>query len=120
MIEVKNIDKADERRDFPHGHIDVLNLGGLSFGVAHLEPGWRWTESVRPLAGTDSCETHHTAYVAKGRMRMRMENGEEAEVGPGDVFVLPSGHDAWIVGDDEFVAYDFAGGAADYAKPGGS
>jgi hypothetical protein len=120
VIEVKNIDKADERRDFSRGHIDVLNLGGLSFGVAYLEPGWRWTESVRPLVGTDSCETHHTGFVTQGRMRMRMDDGEEAEVGPGDVFVLPPGHDAWIVGDEQFIAYDFAGGAVDYAKPRGS
>lgn len=120
MIEVANIGKPDERRDFSGGHIALLTVGGLAFGVARLQPGWRWAESVRPVAGTRRCETRHAAYVEQGRMRMRMEDGEEAEVGPGDLVVLPPGHDAWTVGDEDFVAYDFGGGMADYAKPSGS
>lgn len=115
MMEVKNLAEADERRDFSHGHFDVLNLGDLSFGVATFEPGWRWSEAVGPLVGSDSCGLPHAGYVVSGRMRIRMDDGEEAEVGPGDVFVCPPGHDAWIVGDEPFVAYDFAGSAADYA-----
>jgi mannose-6-phosphate isomerase-like protein (cupin superfamily) len=116
MIEVKSTEKPDERRDFPRGHMEVLNLTGLTFGVATFEPGWRWSESVAPIAGTESCQFHHNAYVVQGRMRIRMDNGAEAEVGPGDVFVCPPGHDAWVVGDEPCIAYDFAGGAADYAK----
>ncbi|QPP08407.1 cupin domain-containing protein [Streptomyces bathyalis] len=115
MTEVKNLAEADERRDFAHGHFDVLDLGDMSFGVATYEPGWRWSEEVGPLVGSDSCGLPHAGYVASGRMRIRMDDGEEAEVGPGDVFVCPPGHDAWIVGDEEFVAYDFGGRAADYA-----
>jgi hypothetical protein len=116
MIEVKHVDKADERRDFPRGHLEVLNLSGLVFGVATFEPGWRWTESVKDIAGTDLCEVHHNCYVAQGRMRIRMRDGAEAEVGPGDVFVCPPGHDAWVVGDDPCVVHDFAGGMEDYAR----
>lgn len=116
MIEVKNIDKPDERRDISRGHLEILNFSKISVGVATLEPGWRWSEAVRPLAGTDSCETPHMAYVVQGRMRLLMESGEEAEVGPGDVFICPPGHKAWIVGDEQFIAYDFAGGADEYAK----
>lgn len=116
MLEVKNIEKADERRDFAHGHLDVLTLSGLSFGVATFGPGWRWSESIRPLAGTDSCQVHHNAYVVSGRLHIRMDDGSEGEVGPGDVFVAPPGHDAWTVGDEACVVYDFAGGAEDYAR----
>jgi mannose-6-phosphate isomerase-like protein (cupin superfamily) len=116
MIEVKSVDKADESRDFPNGHLDVLNLSGLSFGVATFGPGWRWSDSIRPIAGTDSCQVHHNGYVVQGRLHVRMDDGTESEVGPGDVFVLPAGHDAWTVGDEVCVVYDFAGGAADYAK----
>ncbi|MGR6919729.1 cupin domain-containing protein [[Actinomadura] parvosata] len=116
MIEVKSIDKPDERRDFPRGHLEVCGLSGLSFGVATFEPGWRWSESVKPIAGTDSCEVHHNGFVVQGRLRIRMNDGTEAEVGPGEVFVCPPGHDAWVVGDEQVVLYDFAGGAAEYAK----
>ncbi|GAA3092549.1 cupin domain-containing protein [Nonomuraea salmonea] len=98
MIEVKNIDKPDERRDFPRGHLEVCNLSGLTFGVATFEPGWRWSESVKPIAGTDSCQVHHTAFVVQGRMRLHADDGTEAEIGPGDLFVCPPGHDAWVVG----------------------
>ena len=116
MIEVKNIDKPDERRDFPHGHLEALSLSGLNFGVATFEPGWRWSESVRPIAGTDSCQVHHNGFCVRGWMRVRMDDGSEADITPGDVFVVPPGHDAWVVGDETLVVYDFAGGAAEYAK----
>ncbi|MQY04399.1 cupin domain-containing protein [Actinomadura macrotermitis] len=116
MIEVKSTDKPDERRDFPRGHVEVLTMSGLTFGVATFEPGWRWSESVKPIAGTDSCQVQHSSYCVQGRMRIRMDDGAEAEVGPGDVFVASPGHDAWVVGDESCVMYDFAGGAAVYAK----
>jgi mannose-6-phosphate isomerase-like protein (cupin superfamily) len=116
MLEIKNTHKPDERRDFPQGHIEVLELTGLGFGIATFEPGWRWSESVKQIAGTDSCQVHHNAYVVSGRMRIRMDDGAEGEVGPGDVFVCPPGHDAWTVGDEPCTMYDFAGGASAYAK----
>ncbi|GAA2891904.1 cupin domain-containing protein [Streptosporangium fragile] len=119
MIEVKNTDKPDERRDFPLGHLDVYNLPGLSFGIATFEPGWAWSRSVKPIAGTDSCEVHHNGFVVKGRLRFRMDDGTEAEAGPGDLFVLTPGHDAWVIGDQAAVVYDFAGGAGEYAKATG-
>src|SRR3954466_4276500 len=103
MIEVKHVDKADERRDFPRAKLEVLNLSGLVFAVASFEPGWRWTESVGPIAGTELCEVHHNGYIVEGRMRLRMRDGSEAEVGPGDVFVCPPGHEAWVVGDEQCV-----------------
>ncbi|PZG24516.1 cupin [Spongiactinospora gelatinilytica] len=116
MLQVKSTEKPDERRDFPMGHIEICNLTGLSFGVATFEPGWRWSESVRPIVGTDSCQVHHHGFVVKGRLRIRMDDGAEAEAGPGEVFVCSPGHDAWVVGDEEVIAYDFAGGAAEYAQ----
>ncbi|MCF3177766.1 cupin domain-containing protein [Streptomyces sioyaensis] len=120
MLEVKTVDKPDERRDFPRGHLEALHLTGLDFAVATFEPGWRWSESVGPLAGTDSCEIHHNGFMVQGRMRIRMNDGAESEVGPGDVFVCPAGHDAWVVGDEQVVVYDFAGGmATEYGKAKG-
>ncbi|AZP21899.1 cupin domain-containing protein [Streptomyces aquilus] len=118
MLETKTLDKPDERRDFPRGHLEAVHLTGLDFAVGTFEPGWRWSESVAPLAGTTSCEVHHNGYVVQGRMHVVMDGGGETEVGPGDVFVISPGHDAWVVGDEQCVVYDFAGSMAnEYAKP---
>ncbi|MEV5825068.1 cupin domain-containing protein [Spirillospora sp. NPDC052242] len=116
MIDSKNIEKPDERRDFPKGHLDLVELPGLVFGRATFEPGWRWTESVKDIAGTDLCEVHHNGYVVKGRIHVVMRDGTEEEAGPGDVFVVTPGHDAWVVGDEPCVMFDFAGGIGAYAK----
>ena len=116
---VKNIGSPDETRKFAaHGWLDVLTLPGLNFGKATFQPGWRWSNDVKPIAGTDSCQVHHNGFVLSGRMGIRMDDGTEGEVGPGDVFVCPPGHDAWVVGDEDCVVVDFASGMADdYAKP---
>ncbi|WP_407560401.1 cupin domain-containing protein [Streptomyces sp. 184] len=117
MLEVKTIEKPDERRDFPRGHLEAVHMTGLDFAVATFEPGWRWSESVKPLAGTETCMVHHNGYVVQGRMHILMDGGQESEVQAGDVFVCPPGHDAWVVGDEQVILYDFAGGmASEYAK----
>ena len=74
MLEIKSIDKPDERRDFPKGHVEMLDLPEFPIGRATFEPGWRWSESVKPIAGTDSCQFHHKCYVLSGRMHVRMED----------------------------------------------
>ncbi|TDE30924.1 cupin domain-containing protein [Actinomadura sp. 6K520] len=116
MTEIKSIDKPDDRMDFPRGHLEVVNLTGLVFGKATFEPGWRWTESVKDIAGTELCEVHHHGYVLEGRLHIRMRDGAESEVDPGDVFVVEPGHDAWVVGDEPCVVLDFAGGIGEYVK----
>ena len=111
----KSLNKPDETRKFPKGKIEVVKVGDLVFGKATFEPGWKWSECVKPIAGTKSCMVNHNGYVVSGRMHIRMDDGSEIEVGPGDVFVCPPGHDAWIVGNEPCVAYDFTG-AETYAK----
>ena len=115
-LEVKNVGTPDETRPFAdRGHADVLNVAGGTVLYGTFEPGWRWSEHVKPIAGTDSCQAPHTGYVLSGRMHIRMDDGSEAEVGPGDACVIPPGHDAWIVGDEACVMLDFSG-MSDYAK----
>jgi hypothetical protein len=114
-IEVKNVDKPDERRDFPNGHIEVNKIGDTSLGRATFQPGWQWSKAVRPLAGTESCQVLHKSYIESGRMHIAHEDGTEADLGPGDFFVCQPGHDAWVVGDESCVAFDFSSGVEDYA-----
>jgi len=117
MLEVKTLDKPDERRDFPRGHLEAVHMPDLDFAVATFEPGWRWTESVAPLAGTKTCQMHHNGYILQGHLHIRMDDGTETDVCPGDVFVCTPGHDAWVVGDEQVVTYDFQGQTArEFAK----
>jgi hypothetical protein len=116
-MEIKSFDSPDEVRPFEgKGEAQVLNIGGQVVGKATFEPGWRWSENVKPIAGTDSCQVSHLGYVLSGRMRVFMDDGSEGEVGPGEVMAIPPGHDAEVVGDEPCVALDF-GEFGDYAKP---
>jgi len=115
-LEVKSFDSPDETRPFEgKGHADVVNVGGQVIGRGTFEPGWRWSNNVKPIAGTDSCQVSHLGYVMSGRMRVFMDDGSEGEAGPGDVVAIPPGHDAEVVGDEACVNIDF-GGFGTYAK----
>jgi len=114
--ETHSIDKPQETRPFKaHGHMDVITLGDFTLGRGVFEPGWRWSNDVKPIAGTDSCQTRHTGLCLSGQMTVTFDDGSELEVGPGDVVVLEPGHDAWTVGDEACVMLDT--GVAAYAKP---
>lgn len=109
-METKNFGTSDEVRTLPKTKIEVVNLGDGSVMKLTVEPGWRWSEHVKPTAGTDSCQVAHLGYVISGRMHVRTDDGTECEVGPGDVQLLGPGHDAWVVGNEPFVMLDFQGG----------
>ena len=114
--EVKNFESPDETRPFEgKGKADFLQIGGQTVGRGVFEPGWRWSENVKPIAGTESCQVSHLGYCMSGRMKLYMDDGSEFEVGPGDVAAIPPGHDAEVVGDEACVFVDF-GEFGDYAK----
>jgi hypothetical protein len=114
-VEVKSVEAPDETRPFADkGHADVVNVGGRPVLWGTFEPGWRWSEHVKPIAGTDRCEATHLLYCVSGRMHIVHSDGTEADVGPGDVASIAPGHDAWVVGDEPCVSVDF-GGYAQYA-----
>jgi len=113
----KSLDSPDDTRQFPQGHVDLVALGDVMLGRAVFQPGWRWSQHMASMAGTDSCQAHHTGYVLSGRMRVVMDDGEEGVAGPGDALLIPPGHDAWIEGDEPCVVLDWTG-MARYATPG--
>ena len=113
--EWKDFAKPDEVRTFPHGRLELLHIGGGTVGRMTLEPGWRWSNDVKPIAGTEWCEAPHFQYVVSGRIHVRMQNGQEFDLGPGSVSHLPAGHDAWVVGNEPVVGVDWFG-ATNYAK----
>lgn len=113
--EQRNFSDADEVRTFERGRLDLVKIGNSEIGRLILEPGWRWSDHVKPLAGTDWCEAPHFQYHVAGTLRVRMADGTEFDAGPGDVTALPSGHDAWVVGDEPVVIVDWWG-ASNYAR----
>ena len=113
--EMKNVGSPDETRRFEHGKMELVNIGGGAVGKATFEPGWKWSNDVKPIAGTDLCQAPHFMYQVSGRMKVVMSDGKEFESGPGDVSIIPPGHDAWVVGNEAVVVIDW-GGAKNYAK----
>lgn len=114
-VESRNLDQPDESRTPDKTEVNVVSVGGNEVGRFTFQPGWRWSECVKPVAGTDSCEMTHLGYVVSGQIHIAHDDGTAVDVGPGDAYVIEAGHDAWVVGDEPFVGIEFKS-AADYAK----
>jgi hypothetical protein len=115
QTEHRSFQDADEVRDFPNGKAEILKVGDSEVGRLTLQPGWRWSNDVKPIAGTDSCTAPHFQYHLSGELAIRMDDGTEFLARAGDVTSLPSGHDAWVVGEEPVVVVDWFG-ASNYAK----
>jgi len=117
-LQIKSLNVPDERRVFPKGKLDIVTFASASVGKAVLEPGWRWSESVKPIARTESCQAPHFQYQLSGTLRVIMDDGTEKDLRAGDVSLVPPGHDAWVVGSERVVLVDFQG-MGEYAKAAG-
>ena len=113
----RSLDQPDETRLFEagSGKLELISTQTGPVGRATFQPGWRWSEHVKPIAQTSSCQAAHLGYFVSGRMRVVMDDGAEEEFGPGDFSVIPPGHDAWIVGNEPCVVIDWQG-FGDYAR----
>ena len=115
-IQKRSFGAPDETRPAGRGEAAVVGLGDLTFARITVQPGWRWSTDVKPIANTDSCQAVHTGVVLSGRLGCTMDDGTQEEFGPGDLYHIPAGHDAWVVGDEPMVGLDFTG-MGEYAKP---
>lgn len=113
-LDLINLEEPTETRCFEKGRFDVYGVGPAIIGRATYEPGWRWSEHVAPVAGTDSCQVEHVGLVLSGKAVARMEDGTERVLKPGDLFYVPPGHDSWVVGDEAYVSLHILG-SEDYA-----
>jgi mannose-6-phosphate isomerase-like protein (cupin superfamily) len=108
-IRILRFDQPEDRRDFPLGHLDLVDAEGLTLGRAEYEPGWKWSEHVGAALGQVWCQTPHVGLVLEGHNRVVMEDGTTMDMGPGDIFVIGPGHDSWVLGDERYVSIHFLG-----------
>ena len=117
-MQVKSLNKPEEVRTFDKGKVELVKANGAMIGRAVFQPGWKWSESVKPIAKTKSCEAPHFQYHVSGTLHVKMDDGTEMDLKAGDISYLPSGHDAWVVGNEPAVVVDFQG-MLEYAKEQG-
>jgi hypothetical protein len=116
-VESRDFDSPDETRTPDKTRVDVVRMGTTTAARLTFEPGWRWSECVKPVAGTERCQARHVGVVHSGRLSVKHDDGTEGEVGPGEAYVIEPGHDAWVVGNERFVAFEFESRSAEeYAK----
>jgi hypothetical protein len=112
-VDFRGFDSPDETRTPDKTEVAVVRLGGATAARMTFEPGWKWSDCVKPVAGTDSCQVRHVGVVQSGRLHLEHEDGTTADIGPGDAYVIEPGHDAWVVGDEPFVGYEFEATSAE-------
>ena len=116
-ITKKSFNAADETRTPDKTKVDVVDLGGVKAGRFTMQPGWRWSECIKPVVGTESCQARHVGAVVSGRLTVRHNDGTEQELGRGDAYLIEPGHDAWVVGNEPFTGYEFESKTAEtYAR----
>jgi mannose-6-phosphate isomerase-like protein (cupin superfamily) len=113
----KNLNASEMSQQCGHGRMDLATVEESTIARMTLEPGWKWSESIRPMVNTDSCQVHHLQYVISGRLHIVQDDGSEMELEPGDFASIPPGHDAWVVGNEPFVSIDFSPDMKQYTQP---
>ena len=106
-LQAQSLDAPEETRTFDNGKAEIVTVAGSIVGRFTFQPGWRWSESVKKLVGTDSCQTHHVGYAMSGHLHVMADDGSEQEIGAGDVYNIPPGHDGWVIGDEAFRSVEF-------------
>lgn len=113
--QAKSFDSPEETRPFDKGKVELVEIAGNKVGRATFEPGWKWSEAVKPIVGTDSCQVAHVGYAIAGRLHVVMDDGTEVDISAGDAYEIAPGHDAWVEGDETFRGVEFES-LAEYAK----
>jgi hypothetical protein len=116
-LHARGFDAPDETRTPEKTQVEVVRMGDTTVARFTFEPGWRWSECIKPVVGTDSCQARHVGVARSGRLAVRHDDGTEGEIGAGEAYVIEPGHEAWVVGDERFVSYEFETRSAEqYAR----
>jgi hypothetical protein len=116
-VDARDFSAPDETRTPDKTKVDIVRMGGTTASRMSMEPGWRWSECIKPVVGGESCQLHHVGVIQSGTLHIAHEDGSEQDIGPGQAYVIEPGHDAWVVGDEAVVGFEFdAKAAEEYAK----
>ena len=115
-VESRDFSAPDETRTPDKTTVELVNVGGGQIGRYTFQPGWRWSECIKPVVGTDSCQNSHVGYAVSSRGRIRLDDGSELAITPGQSYTIPPGHDAWVEGNEPFVCIEVMS-AEQFAKP---
>ena len=116
-VEIGDFGSPDETRSPDKTKVEIVRMGGVSASRMQLEPGWKWSERIKPIAGSESCQVHHVGLLQSGTMHVVHDDGTAQEIRAGQAYVIEPGHDAWVVGDEAVVGFEFDSRAAEeYAK----
>jgi hypothetical protein len=114
-VEFMSVDSPEDTRTPEKTRVDVVHVGDTEVGRFTFQPGWKWSECIKPVVKTDSCQAEHLGYVVSGRIHIAHNDGTAVDLGPGDAYAIRSGHDAWVLGSEPFVAVEFKS-AGTFAK----
>jgi len=106
---VKSLDSPDELMELERLRAQIVGLGDLTVAVQVIQPGWRWSVDIKPLVGGQWCQTRHVGYIFSGRMRAIFADGSSMEAGPHDAYLIPPGHDGWVVGEEPLIGVEWSG-----------
>jgi quercetin dioxygenase-like cupin family protein len=112
----KNLGSPDVAKEFPFGRLEYVSVNDVPLSRITLQPGWKWSRHIQPMAHTETCQAQHVQYVISGRIVIQMDDGDQIELGPGDFGVIAPGHNAWVIGNEPFVCVDFSSDMKAYAE----
>jgi mannose-6-phosphate isomerase-like protein (cupin superfamily) len=115
-FEVKSHDTPDEVRTPSKTRVEVVRLEGFTMGRFIFQPGWRWSECIKPVVKTHACQNSHVGYAVSGRLAVVDQDGSKKSISPGESYTIPPGHDAWVEGNEPFVCIEVIS-AEQFAKP---
>lgn len=115
QLQVKSHNTPDEKRRPDKSEIDIVSVGDYTIGRFSFEPGWRWSDCIKPVVQTDSCQNNHVGFCVSGKLTVETTDGGRIDIAAGDSYTIPPGHDAWVEGGEPFVCVEFLS-AASYAK----
>jgi quercetin dioxygenase-like cupin family protein len=115
QFETKSHSSPNEVRTPDKTRVEIVRLEGFAIGRFTLEPGWRWSQCVKPVVKTEACQLSHVGCAVSGHLTVRLKDGTVKTISAGESYTVPPGHDAWVEGKERYIGIEVMS-AEQYAK----